>query len=132
MKIESALFNTGFVAFGLVGVAYGMLTNWEEPVGAISLIFLALMTGMIGFYLRNTARKLDARPEEDPSATQDMVEGDFGFFSPYSWWPLALAFGSAMIFAGLAVGWWLVFVGIIFASLAMIGWSFEYFRGEAI
>lgn len=132
MQIESKLFWSGFVAFALVGVVYGLLTKWTEPVGPVALIFLAFMCGMVGFYLGNTGRKLDARPEEDPTATQDMAEGDFGFFSPYSWWPLPLAAGAAVTFVGLAVGWWLFFVGVVFSVLALIGWCFEYFRGEAI
>ncbi|MBK7723578.1 MAG: cytochrome c oxidase subunit 4 [Austwickia sp.] len=132
MKIESVLFSAGFFAFALVGVIYGLLTKWQEPVGPVALIFLAFMCGMVGFYLYNTGRKLDARPEEDPTATQDMAEGDFGFFSPYSWWPLPLAAGAAVTFVGLAVGWWLFFVGVVFSVLALIGWCFEYFRGEAI
>jgi uncharacterized membrane protein len=28
------------------------------------------------------------------------------------------------------VGWWLVIIGAGFAPLAIIGWTFEYFRGE--
>lgn len=132
MKIESTLFWMGFVAFALVGLVYGIATGWNEPVGAVALLFLAAMCGMVGFYLGNTGRKLDPRPEEDPHATQDQAEGDFGFFSPYSWWPLALGAGAATVFVGLGVGWWLFFVGVVFASLALIGWSFEYFRGEGI
>ncbi len=132
MKIESALFTAGFFAFALVGLVYGLWTRWTEPVGPVALFFLAVMCGMSGFYLGNTGRKLDARPEEDPAATQDMAEGDFGFFSPYSWWPLPLGAAAAVIFVGLAVGWWLFFIGVVFATLALIGFAFEYFRGEAI
>ena len=64
MKIESGLFIAGVVAFAVVGVIYGIFTQWQEPVGAVALILLAIMCGMIGGYLILTARKLDARPEE--------------------------------------------------------------------
>jgi uncharacterized membrane protein len=37
---------------------------------------------------------------------------------------------AAVVFLGLAVGWWLVIIGMFLASLAVIGWTFEYFRGE--
>ena len=46
-----------------------------------------------GFYLWWTARKLDDRPEDDPAAPISAAEGEYGFFSPHSWWPLPLAGG---------------------------------------
>jgi hypothetical protein len=58
------------------------------------------------------------------------AEGEFGFFSPHSWWPLALAASAAVVFLGLAVGWWLVIIGMCLTPLAIIGWTYEYFRGE--
>lgn len=130
MSVESGLFKAGVVAFALVGIVYGFWTGWNEPVGAVALLLLATMCGMIGVYLSLTARKLDARPEDDPAAQQFEAEGDYGFFSPYSWWPLPLAASAAVVFLGLAVGWWVFIVGVVFAMLSLIGWSFEYFRGD--
>ncbi len=130
MKIESGLFIAGVVAFGIVGVVYGLLTHWTEPVGPVALILLAIMCGMIGTYLTLTARKLDARPEDNLEATQDEAEGDYGFFSPHSWWPLPLAASAAIAFLGMAVGWWVFIVGVVFALLSLVGWTFEYYRGE--
>lgn len=129
MSVESGLFKAGVVAFGLVGIVYGILTKWAEPVGAVALILLALMCGMIGVYLQLTARKLDARPEDDPTALQSAAEGDYGFFSPHSWWPLPLAASAAIAFLGMAVGWWVFIVGVVFGLLSIVGWTFEYFRG---
>ena len=37
---------------------------------------------------------------------------------------------AAICFLGLAVGWWLVYIGAFFAVPALIGWTFEYFKGE--
>ena len=58
------------------------------------------------------------------------VEGEFGFFSPYSWWPLWLGLTAALCFLGLAVGWWLFIIGASLGVFAVIGWTFEYFKGE--
>ena len=41
-----------------------------------------------------------------------------------------LAAGAAFIFAGLAVGWWMVYIGLGVGSLALVGWVFEFYRGE--
>jgi Cytochrome c oxidase subunit IV. len=41
-----------------------------------------------------------------------------------------LAASAAVVFLGLAVGWWLFIIGVCLAVVALIGWTFEYFRGE--
>ena len=69
-------------------------------------------------------------PEDDPAAPISAAEGEYGFFSPHSWWPLPLAAGAALMFLGLAVGWWLLIIGSVVGGMALIGWTFEYFRGE--
>jgi hypothetical protein len=50
-------------------------------------------------------------------------------FSPYSWWPLWLGLSAAICFLGLAVGWWVFAIGAFFAVPALIGWTFEYWKG---
>jgi len=130
MKVESKLFQMGAPMFALVGVIYGYFTHWKEFVGLVCLLLLAIMVGMVGFYLGNTARKLDARPEDDPRGLIADAEGDFGFFSPRSWWPLGLGMSALLLFLGLAVGWWVFIVGLVFAIIALLGWTFEYFRGD--
>ena len=42
---------------------------------------------------------------------------------------VVLAFSAAVVFLGLAVGWWLVIIGVGFGALALIGWVYEYSRG---
>ena len=47
-----------------------------------------------------------------------------------SWWPLQLGVAALLTFLGLAVGWWIFLIGVLFAVVALLGWSFEYFRGD--
>ncbi|MGL5828234.1 MAG: cytochrome c oxidase subunit 4, partial [Angustibacter sp.] len=108
---------------------YGLLTRGEELVCVIALLLTGGLSLMVGWYLWFTARHIDPRPEDDPTAGIDEASGEYGFFSPHSWWPLPLAAASALVFAGLAVGWWLFFIGIGCATLALLGWVFEYWRG---
>ena len=56
--------------------------------------------------------------------------GDQGVYSPWSWWPLAIGLAAAILFAGLAIGWWLVYVGAVLGALALVGWVFEFSRGQ--
>lgn len=130
MKIEFRLFAAGTVFYVLIGLIYGTVTRWSEPVGPFGLLLCGGVTALIGFYLWETSGKLDPRPEDDPSALISAAEGEYGFFSPHSWWPLAVAGSAAVIFLGLAVGWWLFIIGVSLGVFALVGWTFEYFRGE--
>jgi hypothetical protein len=129
MKIEYKLFVILAVFFVPVGVAYGHFTGWGEPVGTVGLFLSAGLGAMIAFYLYVTGRRLPERPEDNPGGEIAEQEGDYGFFSPHSWWPLPLAAAAAVCFLGLAVGWWLFIIGAAFGVVALVGWTFEYFKG---
>ena len=130
MKVEYKLFVVIGGFFTLAGLIYGMVTRWSEPVGAFGLLLATGLSVLISFYLWETGRKLDPRPEDDPLAPISAAEGEYGTFSPHSWWPIAVGASTAVLFLGLAVGWWLAIIGLCFSALATIGWTFEYFRGE--
>ena len=42
---------------------------------------------------------------------------------------------AAIVFLGLALtnhsGWWLFVIGVVFGFVALLGWTFEFFRGDA-
>jgi hypothetical protein len=102
----------------------------QDPTGTTALIMTFGLCSMIGFYLLFTAKRIDVRPEDDSNAEIADNSGELGFFSPYSWWPLAVAGCAAVIFLGIAVGWWLVALGVPFFAVAVYGFVFEYYRGE--
>lgn len=129
MKNEYNLFLLLAVFFAPVGLAYGIFTDWREPVGPAGLFLSAGLGLMVAFYLRVTGRRLPERPEDNPGGEIDDLEGEYGFFSPHSWWPLPLAGAAAVCFLGLAVGWWLFIIGAAFGVVALVGWTFEYFKG---
>lgn len=136
MRASWVLFMGGIVAFLPVAIIYTVWTHITlgaiEPVGAVTLFLLCGMCGMVGFYLRSTSKKLDLGPSDQPGAEIALGEGEYGFFSPYSWWPLPLAIGAACLFAGLALGWWVFAVGVVIGALSLVGWVFEYFRGDVV
>ncbi|MFC7492062.1 MULTISPECIES: cytochrome c oxidase subunit 4 [unclassified Knoellia] len=114
----------------LVAVIYGFWNEWSEPIGVVCLVVTALLGFMIAGYLNITRRKLDGvPPEDDPLGEISDIAGDYGFFSPYSWWPLWLGVSCALIFLGLAIGWWVVALGALFVIPALVGWVFEYWKG---
>ncbi|WP_313022270.1 cytochrome c oxidase subunit 4 [Mobilicoccus sp.] len=130
MKQTSALFNAAFIFFVPVTIIYGFFTKWQEPVGVVAMLLLGLMGLMFGMYLRLTMKKLDRDPADDPRGEQWMQEGEYGFFSPHSWWPLPLAASAIIVFLGLRLGLWVFLVGVVFGAVALIGWVFEYFRQD--
>lgn len=131
MRTSSFLFGFGLVFFIPLAAIYAYFSHFE-PVGSVGILLLGLMSGMVGLYLRATLRKLDISPSDNPDGYIAEAAGEYGFFAPYSWWPLGLGFSAMLVFLGLAVGWWVFIVGVVAAVLALIGWTFEYFRGDVI
>ncbi len=92
------------------------------------------LTGLLGtliaFYLtRATVAVGGVLPEDRLDADIDDGDAEQGFFSPWSWWPMFLAFGAALVFLGLAVGVWVSLIGGPIAFIALVGWIYEYYRG---
>ncbi len=104
-------------------------TRPVEWVGAIALGLCSILSLLIAFYVTITRRAQGGElPEDRLNAEIDDGDPEVGYFSPWSWWPMVLAFGIALVFLGLAVGIWVSFIGAPIALLAIIGWYFEYYR----
>ena len=129
MKIESRLFLYLVPFFLLVGIVYAVWSG-GEAVGTGALLLTAGLVGMIGFYLNMVARRIDARPEDDQYGEIEHGAGEQGVYSPWSWWPLILAAGAAISFASLAIGWWLLAIGAVVGVIGLVGWAFEFSRGQ--
>ena len=130
MKIESRLFGFGVFFFVPVAIVYGFLTEWTEPVGYLALLLIAGLAGMVGAYLSFTAKRVGMRPEDRSDAEIHEGAGEQGHFSPWSWWPLVLGLASAGGFLGLAVGFWIVYIAAGLALVGLVGWVYEYSRGD--
>jgi uncharacterized membrane protein len=130
MKVETTLFGAGTFFFIPIAVIYGVVTGWNEPAGATALFLTGGLSLLIGLYFWLTGRRIDPRPEDDPMGEIHQGAGELGHFAPYSWWPLPLAAGASICFAGFAVGWWLFYIGVGVAVFSLIGWVFEFYRGE--
>ncbi|WP_330473616.1 cytochrome c oxidase subunit 4 [Terrabacter sp. C0L_2] len=130
MRVETKLFLYLFVFFVPVTLMYGFWSKWEEPIGVTALILTALLFALSGFYLYMTGKKLPLRPEDNAAGEIEDAEGNYGYFVASSWTPLWLAASGAIMFAGLAIGWWLFIIGAMFAIVAVCLWVFESFSGE--
>lgn len=101
-----------------------------EVIGTAAISMLVFLSGFITFYLYKTNSVQGLVPEDRLDANIEDGDAEIGFFSPWSWWPLALGLFAALAFASLAIGWWLFFIAFPLALVAIIGFVFEYSRGQ--
>ncbi|MGE9808007.1 cytochrome c oxidase subunit 4 [Janibacter sp. G1551] len=130
MQAEFKLFALLGIFFIPVTLLYGFWSEWEEPVGALGFPLLAGMCFMVAWYLWMTAKGLPDRPEDNLEGEIEEQAGEYGVFAPHSWWPLWLALTGSLLFLGLAVGWWVFIIGAFFGVFALVGWTFEFYKGE--
>src|SRR6202789_2446978 len=128
MKVEGWLFLGCASFFGGADILYWYYS--KDPTGTAALAFAVCLAVLTGFYVLFTGRRLPERPEDNPQGEIEQGTGEIGFFSPHSWWPLLLAVGAAVAAPGLAIGWWLFLIGMLFTVFASIGFVFEYYRGH--
>jgi hypothetical protein len=125
-----------FLTFAIYTV-WSILAHPELPwyhgiewVGSVALLFTALMGSLVAFYVQRVHKAQGGELPED-ILTSDIDDGDpeLGEFSPWSWWPIILAFSAAVGMIGLAVGTWMFPIGLGIFLIAIVGWVYEYYRG---
>ncbi len=128
MKLEGKIFLWGAGFYLMIGVIYGL---WSGDIaGFLLLAFTGALAAIIAFFVLHAARRVYPRPEDSPDAIQADADPDYGFYSPHSWWPLPVAASCAVILFGLAFAAWLVVAGTALLFLSLIGFMFEYYRGD--
>jgi hypothetical protein len=128
MKVEGWLFLGCGIFFAGTDVVYWYTSH--DPTGTTALALAVGLSVLIGFYVLFTGRRLPLRPEDNPKGEIEQGTGEIGFFSPHSWWPLYLGLAGAVAALGVAIGWWLYLIGLLFVVFAAIGFVFEYYRGH--
>jgi Cytochrome c oxidase subunit IV len=138
MKVEARLFLGVAVFLWLAAIGYGIWSAQPnsfshgnvEPVGVAALILSGGLLGIPGGFFWFVSRRIDPRPEDRSDAEIAEAAGDFGFFSPGSYWPVTLAGAATVMGVALAfVQVWLLIVGIVFLLFAIGGLLFEYYIG---
>ena len=136
MKVETWIFAICTIFLALVSPAYWLVTDalndgGGDWTGTTALVMSTLLTAMITGYLGFHAAKMDARPEDREDGEIADGAGELGFFPPYSWWPLWCSITFSVVTYSVALGaWWLTIIGGVFGMITIIGWVFEYYRGE--
>lgn len=129
MRYFGVLTLAGILFFFPIALIYGLLSDWEW-VGTLALAVCGGLSGMIGGYLYMVVQRSRPEPGDIDTAEIEDYPGEAGTFSPWSWWPLVVGLAVALVFAGLAIGWWMVGIGIVFSLVAVVGWCLEFWRGQ--
>lgn len=127
-----------FIFAGFFFLADVVYTIWNyistgqiEVIGSIAILLSAILAAFIGFFLNLVNRSQGGiLLPSDRDADIDEDDPELGHFSPWSWWPFLIGVGLFLVFLGLAVGVWVMFIGVPFVFISIVGWTYEYYRGN--
>jgi hypothetical protein len=134
MRVEARLFLGLAVFCWVIAVLYGFWSARDqghvEVAGLAALILSGGLLGITGSFFWFVSRRIDPRPEDRGNAEIAEAAGELGFFSPGSYWPVAIATAATLTGAGLAFfQMWLVIVGVLGILFTVGGLLFEYYIG---
>jgi hypothetical protein len=118
----------GFIFYAFLAGIYWYFSR--DEVGTTALALTGALAFLISFYALYTSKRVYPRPEDRLDAQVDEADPEYGFYSPHSWWPLAVGVSVLTLVFGLIFAVWLIVLGVAALMFAVIGWLFEYYRGE--
>jgi len=126
LAVFFALLTGVYVVWSLVDPLHGRI----EWVGTFGIALSGVLVAFVAFYLSKVHQAQGGElPEDTLSANIDDGDPELGFFSPWSWWPIMLAASAALLFLGLAAGFWISFIAVGIGVISLVGWVYEYYRG---
>lgn len=136
MKANISLYWILAVFFALLAAVYVVwslldpLQDSIEWVGTFGIALSGVLVAFVAFYLDKVHKAQGGElPEDLLDANIDDGDPELGFFSPWSWWPIMLAASAALLFLGLAVGFWISYIAVGVGVISLVGWIYEYYRG---
>ena len=125
MKASWILFFGIGIFYAIMATIYASIGG--DPAGIACLILSSALALLVAFYVWFTQKKIGAvLPEDNLDAEIADGAGELGFYSPHSWWPLAVASCTIMAGLGLIIGWWLTAIAAGLLILSIIGFVTEY------
>lgn len=123
-----------FVVVGTMYTVWNLITHgYVEWAGSVAIYGSGALSAFIAVYLGLVQRKQGGVLIEDLDDS-DIDDGDpeIGEFSPWSWWPLVLAFACSLFILGLCLGFgfWMTFLAAPLVLVSIVGWVYEYYRGN--
>ena len=128
MKIEGLLFALGSAFYLAIAAIYWYFSG--DVIGTTALTLTGALAFLVAFYVLYTSKRVYPRPEDRLNGDIEEADPEYGFFSPHSWWPLAIGISAAIIGVGLIFAVWIIVFGVFLLFMSLFGWMFEYYRGE--
>jgi hypothetical protein len=128
VKIEGLLFALGSAFYLAIAAIYWYFSR--DVIGTTALALTGALAFLVAFYVLYTAKRVYPRPEDRLNGDIEEADPEYGFFSPHSWWPLAIGVSAAIISVGLIFAVWIIVFGVFLLFMSLFGWMFEYYRGE--
>jgi hypothetical protein len=110
MRVEAILWSLVVVYFALMGVVY--IAFGGEPAGIVLLFGGAGLGGLVAGWTWDWTRRNAPRVEDQAETDASDLSGIIGIYPTTSLRPIALAFGTASIMLGIAIGSWLSMIGL--------------------
>lgn len=130
MKIEGILFALGSAFYLAIAAIYWYFSR--DQIGTTALALTGALAFLVAFYTLYTSKRVYPRPEDRENAEIDEADPEYGFFSPHSWWPLFIGIAAMVIAFGFIFAVWVIVFGFFLLLIALVGWMFEYYRGEFV
>ncbi len=131
VRVVLYIMGGSFLVVDAIYVGWNLLEGTFEWIGTLTMGLSAVMCLMFAFYFSIARGRATALlPEDRLDANIDDGDPEIGYFSPWSWWPILLAGGISIVFLGLAIGPWLATIGAPLVVVSIVGWVFEYYRGN--
>lgn len=128
LTVLGAFFLLADATYWIWQFAAGHPIDW---VGSLAILMTVPMAWFPAYFLwKADANTGGVLPEDFEESDIDDGDPELGFYSPWSWWPIALAASIAVVSLGLVIGLWLVAIGLVLVLVMLAGWSFEYNRGR--
>jgi len=128
VRIEGGLFALGAVFYLAIAGIYWYFSR--DVIGTTALALTGALAFLVAFYALYTSKRVYPRPEDRLNGDIEEADPEYGFFSPHSWWPLAIGLSAAIIGVGLIFAVWIIVFGVFLLFMSLFGWMFEYYRGE--
>jgi hypothetical protein len=130
MIVGGKLFAYGTALYVGLAIIYWFMSG--DVVGTTALALTGGLAFLISFYVLFTAKRVGPLPEDNELALISDIDPDYGFFSPYSWWPFAIGLSVAIFVLGFVFARWMMVFGLFAIMMAIYGLIFEYYRGEFV
>jgi len=128
VRIEGLLFVLGSAFYVVLAGIYWYFSR--DQIGTTALALTGALAFLVAFYSLYTSKRVYPRPEDRNNGEIEEADPEYGFFSPNSWWPLVLGVSVMIVVIGLIFAVWVIVFGVFLLFLALVGWLFEYYRGE--